>query len=581
MRLFTTTKGASVTDVQIQLTSDEQNLFEMFRKFVKEKKLTTTVRVAGGWVRDKIMNTIVKDDIDIAVDNMTGKEFVELFHEWSSKNGRNISKIGVIQQNPEKSKHLETATAHIGKYSVDFVNLRTENYTSSSRVPIMTFGTPEEDAMRRDLTINSLFYNINTGYIEDYTSLGLQDIRDRVVRTPLPALTTLKDDPLRILRAIRFASRFDFTLSNDIIVSAMHPDVIVSLGKKVSKERILQELQSMLSHANAQSAVNMLYRLRLLQVIMELPSMEEIRRKNETEIIFSALQFIDEVNKIHLSAKKFHAYGMAALWLFTRCRSSISAESSNHMAIRMAILSSGSIGYAVKSKKKNSLRCMELAESMLTTSLKMKNKDVDLILQLHHASRVISRLLRQLVVAGEWKKDVSNVSYLGFDVAVYGGLNRIELGECMIHGSNHTHEAIDLAYSLLQLEILKNGDLNNVAADSIDVEDIVAALHPDTAASAEGQQRILSRLTNPSSLLLQAARSTMLEAIDKLQLQNCWQQQPLINGTALKAILTKIPPGTAFGQIMDYQTRWMLANPTGTAARLERELRLKYKEYVS
>lgn len=574
-------KGAAVTDVHIPLTIEEKNLFEMFRKFVTDKKLTTTVRVAGGWVRDKIMNTIVKDDIDIAVDNMTGKEFIELFFEWSSKNGRNISKIGVIQQNPEKSKHLETATAHIGKYSVDFVNLRTENYTSSSRVPIMTFGTPAEDAMRRDLTINSLFYNINTGYVEDYTSLGLQDIRDRVVRTPLPALTTLKDDPLRILRAIRFASRFDFTLSNDIIVSAMHEDVILSLGKKVSKERILQELQLMLSHANAQHAVNMLYRLRLLQVIMELPSVEEVRRKNETDLIFSELQFIDERSKIHLSAKKFHAYGMAVLLLFIRCRSSISAASSNHMAIRMAILSSGSIGYAIKSKRKNSFRCVELAESMLTTSLKMKNKDVDLVLQLHYAARMVSRLLRRLVLAGEWNNDIRKVSYLGFDVAVYGGLNRIELGECMIRGNNHTHEAIDLAYSLLQLEILKNGDLNDAAVDTVDVEDIVEALHQATTLSAEGQQQVLSRLTNPSSVLLQDARSTMLEAIEKLQLQNCWQQQPLINGTTLKSILTNIPPGTAFGHIMDYQTQWMLANPTATAACLTNNLRLQYKDYVS
>ena len=171
MGLLSSKNGAAVTNVHIKLTSDEQNLFEMFREFVKEKQLTTTVRVAGGWVRDKIMNTIVKDDIDIAVDNMTGKDFVELLHEWTSQNGREMSKIGVIQQNPEKSKHLETATVHIGRYSVDFVNLRTENYTSSSRVPLMTFGTPEEDAMRRDLTINSLFYNINTGYVEVTHSL--------------------------------------------------------------------------------------------------------------------------------------------------------------------------------------------------------------------------------------------------------------------------------------------------------------------------------------------------------------------------------------------------------------------------
>lgn len=83
------------------------------------------------------------------------------------------------------------------------MNLRTEAYTESSRIPSMDIGGPEEDAFRRDLTINSLFYNVNTGAVEDYVGRGMEDIRNQIIRTPLPALTTLLDDPLRVLRAVR------------------------------------------------------------------------------------------------------------------------------------------------------------------------------------------------------------------------------------------------------------------------------------------------------------------------------------------------------------------------------------------
>jgi hypothetical protein len=352
----------------------------------------------------------------------------------------------------------------------------------------------------------------------------------------------------------------------------------VSLGKKVSKERILQELQLMLSHVNAPGAANMLHKLRLLQVLIELPSLDEVRCKIENVPAFSDLKVLDEESKIRLSNEKFHAYGMAALLLYSRSRTRSSVAAANHMAIRMAILSAASAGYAVRSRKKNSLRCMELAEFLLVNSLKMRNKDVELVLQLHHASRVISHLLRRLVVAGVWSKATSSVSYNGFDeVAAYGGLNRIELGECVINGGNYTHEAIDLAFSLLQLEILQNGDLSGTAAaGGKDIEAIVAALHQE----AEGAAKTTDFRIHPNILLLKEARVTMLEAIETLQLQECWQQQPLINGTALKAILTNIPLGTAFGLIMEHQSRWMLAHPAGTAASLERDLKLKYQEYV-
>ena len=107
-------------------------------------------------------------DIDIALDDMYGEEFAKLLNDKLHPDG--VKKgYGVIKSNSEKSKHLETATIRVHGMFVDLVNLRSEKYTEDSRVPIIEIGTPEEDAYRRDLTINAMFYNINKQEVEDFT----------------------------------------------------------------------------------------------------------------------------------------------------------------------------------------------------------------------------------------------------------------------------------------------------------------------------------------------------------------------------------------------------------------------------
>ena len=106
--------------------------------------------------------------------------------------------IGLIQANPDQSKHLETANVRILGTFVDCVNLRSEVYADNTRIPDIRFGTAEEDAMRRDFTINSMFYNIHTKQIEDFSVKGVEDLTCGIIRTPLPPLVTFKDDPLRV-----------------------------------------------------------------------------------------------------------------------------------------------------------------------------------------------------------------------------------------------------------------------------------------------------------------------------------------------------------------------------------------------
>eukprot|EP01041_Mallomonas_annulata_P003982 gene3982-7934_t len=259
------------TSKSLVLNEGEEALFTIFRNIVHNEAPGTTVRVAGGWVRDKLLGFESKNDIDIALDNMSGTEFAAALNRWSKTNMNKLFRVGVIQQNPEKSKHLETATVQIGIYSIDFVNLRTETYAENSRIPIIQIGTPVEDALRRDLTINSLFYNINTKQLEDFTEKGLLDLSTGTIRTPLPSLITLLDDPLRILRAIRFACRFQFTINDELYQAANNNNVITSLYTKVSRERIADEVIQMFLRDSYPRAVALLHALKLLPLVFMLP----------------------------------------------------------------------------------------------------------------------------------------------------------------------------------------------------------------------------------------------------------------------------------------------------------------------
>eukprot|EP00592_Proboscia_alata_P021876 CAMPEP_0194425522 /NCGR_PEP_ID=MMETSP0176-20130528/24806_1 /TAXON_ID=216777 /ORGANISM="Proboscia alata, Strain PI-D3" /LENGTH=202 /DNA_ID=CAMNT_0039235883 /DNA_START=66 /DNA_END=670 /DNA_ORIENTATION=+ len=142
--------------------------------------LPITIRVAGGWVRDKVLG-LSSHDIDIALDTISGSQFADLIVSHLQLQQAQLSptslslskpppKIGIINANPDQSKHLETATMKLFSHSIDFTNLRGEEYASHSRIPVNTWrGTPYQDALRRDLTVNALFYNLHTHTIEDYT----------------------------------------------------------------------------------------------------------------------------------------------------------------------------------------------------------------------------------------------------------------------------------------------------------------------------------------------------------------------------------------------------------------------------
>ncbi|KAJ8611706.1 hypothetical protein MRB53_037817 [Persea americana] len=219
------------------------------------------LRFTGGWVRDALLG-VKSHDIDVAIDNMTGYQFGLKMKEYldhpanvskyglgASRNGASSDVVSVlhkIEANPEKSKHLETVTTRILGLDVDLVNLRKESYSEDSRNPQMELGTPTEDALRRDATINAMFYNIQTGLVEDFTGRGFEDLRSGIIRTPLEPYQTFKDDPLRVLRLIRFASRLEYDIEPRAREFMGNEEIKAALRAKISRERVGVEIEKTL-----------------------------------------------------------------------------------------------------------------------------------------------------------------------------------------------------------------------------------------------------------------------------------------------------------------------------------------------
>jgi tRNA nucleotidyltransferase/poly(A) polymerase len=204
-------------------------------------------------VRDKLLGT-PSHDIDTAINVMTGEAFVDRLRDYCDVPAHrarhhllpdDIGRLHTVPRNPDKSKHLATSTIKLCGLDVDFVNLRKETYTEESRNPEVEFGTAREDALRRDASVNALFYNLGTGEVEDFVG-GLVDLRAGLIRTPLEPLQTFLDDPLRVLRLVRFASRLGFRIDEAAERVMGDERVLGNLRVKISRERMGVELEKMM-----------------------------------------------------------------------------------------------------------------------------------------------------------------------------------------------------------------------------------------------------------------------------------------------------------------------------------------------
>lgn len=193
--------------------SSEEVTLEFISNLVKRGPFRDKVYLAGGAVRDQLMGKSVKD-IDLVI---TDKDGGIKFANWiTHKLGIQTSGNPVIFPTFGTAKftfrHIMYKGVDLSNIDVECVMTRGERYSPGSRKPKVVYADLKTDAERRDLTVNSLFRSLTDGKILDLTNHGISDIKNGIVRTPLDPDITFSDDPLRMLHAIRFVTKYNWKM---------------------------------------------------------------------------------------------------------------------------------------------------------------------------------------------------------------------------------------------------------------------------------------------------------------------------------------------------------------------------------
>ncbi|KAM3581107.1 CCA tRNA nucleotidyltransferase, mitochondrial [Umbelopsis sp. WA50703] len=373
-------------EMKVVLSSKEAQICDLLNDVAEHLKSTkpelppVTLRIAGGWVRDKLLR---KDchDLDVAVSTMMGYDFAQHVNDYLQSKGYETRSIAKIDSNPDKSKHLETATTKLFDQEIDFVNLRNEIYNEDSRIPAeVTYGSPSEDAYRRDITINTLFYNVHTLEVEDYTQKvvfstrsGLEDLANGLIRTPLPAFKTFCDDPLRVLRCIRFASRFGFDIVDDIVQAVKEEKIKYALLAKISRERIGIEVDKMIRGPSPKRSLELIQSFGLYEIVFAPPADIHEGTLQNTESGVHAVQLVE--------------------WLSKQRLSNLSPEEGSEQ-IRQLYLASNLLPYRNITYTQKG-RVYPAVGEVLHGSLKTKNEDVTTISKVHKCIEPIQQVVRR------------------------------------------------------------------------------------------------------------------------------------------------------------------------------------------
>ncbi len=249
------------------------------------EKLNVASYLIGGFVRDKLLGRPTKDADIMCVGNG-----IDLAHDVAAS----------YPQKPKVSFFKNYGTAHfrINGFDVEFVGARKESYRNDSRNPEVTEGTLEDDQQRRDFTINALAISLNKN---DFGTLldpfnGRQDLQEKIIRTPLDPDITFSDDPLRMMRAVRFAAQLGFDIHFKTFDAIRKNNARLKI---ISQERITDELNKIISSAKPSVGFDLLFRTGLLQQFFPqmalLAGAEFIEGMGHKDNFYHTLQVLDNV----------------------------------------------------------------------------------------------------------------------------------------------------------------------------------------------------------------------------------------------------------------------------------------------
>ena len=265
----------------------DNKIFEILSEVADKENVEAFV--IGGWVRDLILNRKHNDkDIDILVIG-NGIDFAR-------KVAARIDK-GIIVA---VFKNFGTAMFKAYDYELEFVGARKESYSQDSRKPAVETGTLEDDQNRRDFTINALAISLNK---KNYGELidpfnGLNDLENKIIRTPLEPDKTFSDDPLRMMRAIRFSTQLDFNIESQTFESIKRNTERINI---VSPERIVAEINKIIMCAQPSKGFILLENAGLLKLVLpavsNLKGVENIEGKGHKDNFHHSLKVLDNISK--------------------------------------------------------------------------------------------------------------------------------------------------------------------------------------------------------------------------------------------------------------------------------------------
>jgi len=244
--------------------------------------------VIGGFVRDYLLNRGASKDIDVVAVG-SGIQLAKKVSE-------------LLPGKPKVSvfKNYGTAMLKAGQIELEFVGARKESYKEDSRNPAVEEGTLNDDQNRRDFTINAMAISLQEetfGELLDPFN-GIQDLKDKIIRTPLDPDITYSDDPLRMLRAIRFATQLHFIIEKESF------DAIIKNAdriKIISKERIVDELHKIITSPKPSVGLALLHKAQLLHHILPelvaLQGIEEIEGQSHKDNFWHTLEVVDNIAK--------------------------------------------------------------------------------------------------------------------------------------------------------------------------------------------------------------------------------------------------------------------------------------------
>ena len=259
-------------------------LFTLLKEVVSA--LDLEAYIIGGFVRDHLLGRTQKKDIDIVALG-SGIELAQAVQ----KKLQGASTVQIF-------KTYGTAMINWNDMDIEFVGARKESYTADSRNPEVEPGSLEDDQNRRDFTINALAISLNSqnfgAFIDPFN--GLEDLKNKILRTPLDPNITYSDDPLRMLRAIRFANQLDFKIEQESLEAISHN---ASRIKIITNERIVEELHKILSCEKPSIGFTLLEKTGLLAYILPelvaLKGVEEIEGQRHKDNFYHTLEVVDNL----------------------------------------------------------------------------------------------------------------------------------------------------------------------------------------------------------------------------------------------------------------------------------------------